>query len=402
MKARLFLNEQYRSADGTFPVVLRVSSKNERRYHPTGVSIKDEQWNKEERRVRKNHPRHLTVNRKLAAIEAKAEHLILEDRSLTIAGLLSKMEGGLPPLEGTFTDMARQMIERDPPKAWHTQKTWRTILDKMDRLVPGLALEEIGPKSMNRYMAACIADGNKPATPSNNIRQIRAMYRRLCRELGRTPTVITTGVKVVESKTPPRYVPRERIMDVLTYPAGRRERLALDLWTFSFECCGVRYTDVALLTWPQVQGGWLNIASQHKTDFGKNVKLTGRALSILDRYKGGKYVFKVCGDRPASDKELSIALVTINAALRRIGKTLRLPHPLTTHTARHTWTEWALSVNMPLPDIKRQLGLKSWKAFEAYIARFNPQVAASTSDRMDLEFAPRTSKQSAGSSDTGG
>jgi integrase len=390
MKARLFLNEQYRSADGTFPVVLRVSSKAARKYHPTGVSVGEQHWNPAERRIRKSHPRHLALNRKLAALEAKAEQLILENRAITIAGLLSKLDGGPPPLEGTFTSMARQLIEREPPKAWHTLKTWSTILDKMDRLVPGLLIEDVGPKSMRRYMAACIADGNTAATPSNNIRQIRAMYRRICREVGRTPVVVTTGLTIVESNTPPRYVPRDRIMDVLTYPAGPKDRLALDLWTFSFECCGLRYTDAALLTWAQVDGGWLNIAGQHKTGYGKNVKLTVRALSILERYKGGKNVFKILGDRKTDEAALSAALVTINKTLRRIGKDLNLPHPLTTHTARHTWTEWALSVNMPLPDIKRQLGLKSWKSFEAYIAKFNPQVAQSTSDRMDMEFAPRS------------
>lgn len=140
------------------------------------------------------------------------------------------------------------------------------------------------------------------------------------------------------------------------------------------------------MTWREVSGGWLALDQQHKTGHAKRVKLTKRAQSILDRYAGGKYVFKVCGDRRATDEELSTALVTINERLRGIGKELRLPHPLTTHTARHTWTEWALAANMPLADIKRLLGLKSWKAFMAYVARFNPQVATDAADQMDRAF----------------
>lgn len=388
MKAGLFLNTQFKRKDGLYPVVLRISNRGDRTYHPTGVAVKLDEWNEHTCRVRMNNPGHVVRNRILSRIEAAAEAAILDNRKISTAALIAKVEGRDEKLTGTFTQMARALLQTDPPKAWQTENTWRTILDKCDRYLPGIALEDIGPKSMRKYMQLDVAKGNDEATGSNNVRQIRAMYRRVCAEVGFSPVVVTKGLELKENTGTPRYVPVGRIRDVLAHKPAAKDQLAHDLWCFSFECCGLRYTDTARLKWTDLRDGWLAI-EQNKTKQEKKVRLTERAMAILHRYAGGRYVFKVAGDRDATDEELKTRLVTINEALReRITPGIGgLPHHLTTHTARHTWTEWALSVKMPLADIKRLLGLKSWKAFTAYIARFNPSVATDAAQQMNEAFA---------------
>lgn len=377
---------QHLGKDGLYPVVLRVNHKDKRALLPTGVRIKAEQWDDVRCRVNMKHARHVALNRVLADLAARSEGAILRDRRLSIEGLRAVLSAEETTLSGTFTDQARQVLASDPPKAWHTGKSWGLILSKLDRYCPNVALEDMSPALVKRYMNEVKASGNSDATCAKDARQIRTIYRRVCKAAGQEPVSLLSGIKLKEEDREARYVPRDRLGDLLGYVARRDNQLAFDVWCLSFALCGVRWMDLVLLKWSSIHDGWLHIPSQHKTDLPKRVKLTARATAILDRYRGGKYVLKVCGDRPATPEEASIRLQAINKSLRRIGVSLKLPVVLTTHTARHTWTEYALSKNMPLPDIMRQLGVKSLKSFQRYIAQFNREVSMNVADEMDKDF----------------
>lgn len=194
--------------------------------------------------------------------------------------------------------------------------------------------------------------------------------------------MLTKGLKLSDDQGPPRFVPQDRIDEVLGYASDRPIRqLAVDLWCFSYLAWGMRYADLCLLKWTHIEDGWLRL-SQHKTKKDKRAKLDDRAVAILDRYRGGAYVFKVCGDEDTTPKQRTNRLPQINAELRLVGKELGLPHNLTTHTARHTWTEWAIRNNVPWSRIMQMLGVRNMRAFERYIAGFNQAEVEEVADRF--------------------
>jgi integrase len=104
------------------------------------------------------------------------------------------------------------------------------------------------------------------------------------------------------------------------------------------------------------------------------------------RYRGGTYVFKVCGDRKVNEKQITSRLAQINQELHAISSDLGIRPKMTTHTARHTWTEWALVNKVPYPLMMQMLGIKSMKSFLHYISRFNAVAVSDVYKTMREQF----------------
>jgi integrase len=375
MRCSLVLRKEVVNARGLSRVELVVHAHGRRTRIRTGVEVQGDQWDAERRRVKatgKNaHPKAHELNRRLVAIESKAQSAEVEHPSASVdkARTLIARERSSPM--ASFVDVAAANVERDKKLGYHTRRTWMANLRKFDAFAPGLRTEEVSTEVIADFHTDMLRSGLANPTAVWIIRRLRIMYRRACKDIGKAPQAITEGVTMTVEQGAPRFVPKDKVPLLLEYTTSNAHRLlAIDLWRFSYLTWGMRYADLCLLKWTDIHEGWLRL-TQHKTGHLKRSQLNDRALSIIERYKGGVYVFKVCGDKRATEKEMSSRLVGINEHLRSIGKELQLPHPLTTHTARHTWTEWALRNNVPWSRIMQMLGVRNMRAFEHYIAGFN-------------------------------
>ncbi len=371
MRASLVLRLEKPDRDGLCPVELVVHSGGKRTRISTRVRVKPSQWDAKRRRIRDAHEKAHELNRRLAAIEAKAKGVEAEHPRASVDRAKALIARERVPDFASFVSVAQANIDRDQKLGYHTKRTWSANLRKFDAFAPGIRTVEVTAELMADFHTDLLRSGLAASTAVWIVKRIRILYRRACEDVGMDPQRITKGITMTVEQGPPRFVPKDKVRELLAYVTkDPLRRLALDLWCFSYLAWGMRYTDLVLLRWADIQEGWLRL-TQHKTGHTKRAKLDERAMAILQRYAGGVYVFKVCGDKRASERERDIRLVGINEHLRAVGRELKLPHPLTTHTARHTWTEWALRNNVPWSRIMQMLGVKNMRAFEHYIAGFN-------------------------------
>src|SRR5699024_11470896 len=73
-----------------------------------------------------------------------------------------------------------------------------------------------------------------------------------------------------------------------------------DMFLFSVYTDGMRLTDVLTMTHENIQGGKLNY-QMSKTGKIKELELVPAALDIIERYKGGRYIFPLLSERYKGD-----------------------------------------------------------------------------------------------------
>lgn len=356
---------------GLCPVELVVHSRGKRTRVATGIRVTPAQWDPKRARVRSTHPKVHELNRRLVAIESKAQAVEVDNPVVSVDRARVLLNRQKASASSSFADIVRANLERDQAIAYHTRRTWLSTLNKFESFAPGIRTEEVDANTVRNFHAHMRKAGISITTATSVVRRLRIMYRRACEDLGKDPVKITKSVILKEGTGTPRFVPQERVPELLTYANSRAiRRLAVDLWCFSYLVWGMRFQDLALLKWSDIDGQWLRLP-QHKTDHDKRAKLDARSMAILERYRGGTYVFKVCGDHSGNERQRDSRLAMINEELRAVGRELGLPHALTTHTARHTFTEQALRMGFPWTTIMQMLGVKDMRSFAHYIASFN-------------------------------
>lgn len=388
MRTSLILRKDQPDAKGLCAIELLVRARNKRLRYVTGLRCLPEHWSISRRRVNQSDPHHAAINRKLVEFESKGKAMEIEHPNATLERVRALLSAPDLNTHGSFMEQAQAVIAADKDIAWHTRNTWKGILAKFDRFAPGVGLGEIDQPMMRRFQGWAVRQGNHRNTASKGVRAIRTIYRRVCEIHGIDPKPIAQGLTLSEDVGAPKFVPLDRISDVLAYRSDRKIRqLAHDLWCFSFLCAGIRFRDIVDLKWKQLDNGWLKIVHQHKTGYFKTAELTPKAEAILARYKGGTYVFKVCGDKKVEERAIASRLAQINPELEAISAELNIAPKMTTHTARHTWTEWALVNGVPYPLMMQMLGIKSLKSFLHYISRFNTVAVSDVYGKMRAQFA---------------
>lgn len=148
---------------------------------------------------------------------------------------------------------------------------------------------------------------------------------------------------------------------------------------FLFTCfTGLRYSDVAKLTWQDIKNNTIEIVTQ-KTADGIRIELNKFSQAILDKYttanKKGK-IFSVISNQKMNEylKELG-QLCGLNEPQRvvyfkgkdRIEEVYPKWQLLTTHCGRRTFVVNALRLGIPSEVIIRWTGHSDYKAMKPYV-----------------------------------
>ncbi len=182
---------------------------------------------------------------------------------------------------------------------------------------------------------------------------------------------VFTGVE----QTSKRAVDADRLMRVLVKEkqtcSAEKER-AIDLFLFSFICQGISFVDMAHLKTSNVQGGRVTFL-RRKT--GQKVSVAWHPLMqrIVDKYheKGSPYLFPILTKAGNHREQCKRALMKVNRYLKEIGRRNRLPVPLTSYVARHTWATTAQQRDVPMATISRCLGHASERTTKIYLSGEN-------------------------------
>ena len=237
---------------------------------------------------------------------------------------------------------------------------------------------QINADLIAEYEAYLKGRGNSPNTISFYMRILKAVYNRAVGD-GLTGQrhpfkSVYTGVE----KTLKRAVSLNDLKRIKGLDLSLKPNLdfARDMFLFCFYTRGMSFIDMAYLRKKDLQNGILSYR-RRKTGQQLFIKWERCMQEIVDKYPGNttEYLLPIITQRDVDyRKQYTNELHRVNHLLKKIGKQLDLPMPLTMYVGRHSWASVAKSRNVPISVISEGMGHDSENTTQIYLASLDTSV----------------------------
>lgn len=228
------------------------------------------------------------------------------------------------------------------------------------------------------YEAYLKGRGNSLNTVSFYMRILKAVYNRAVED-GLTEQrhpfkYVYTGVE----KTMKRALSLNNIKRIKGVDLSLKPSLdyACDMFLFCFYTRGMSFIDMAYLRKKDLQNGTLSYR-RRKTGQQLFIKWEKCMQDIIDKYPENKteYLLPIITKQDEDYRKQYVnKLHHVNYLLKKIGKLLDLPIPLTMYVGRHSWASIAKSRNVPISVISEGMGHDSENTTQIYLASLDTTV----------------------------
>ena len=368
----------YRSkilADGTSPIMLRLTKDGKRKYISLHLSANQSNWDFKKNTPKRNSPERDAI---LSVIERKAKQyreqitqFKVEGKDYTLETLVQRVENPVRQMNfGEYLDNLVKILKAENRYGYakNIEELKASVLHFRKTL--DFYFSDIDLKWLRDYELYLRGRGNKANTigPFNDFK-----------------------VSDFHEQTMKRAISKEDIkriieLDLRTVTTYHSPYLSLgrDLFLFSYLSCGINLTDMARIRYCDIFEGRL---SYHRQKTGKLIsfQLQPMALEIIGKYRKhdarqDDYVFPIL-DRRIHKTEtqkrdrIHKAMKATNHALKRIGENLGIPIDLTTYVARHSYATVLKRSGVSTAIISESLGHSSEKVTQIYLDSFeNSQI----------------------------
>ena len=238
--------------------------------------------------------------------------------------------------------------------------------------------DQINADLIAEYEAYLKGRGNSPNTISFYMRILKAVYNRATED-GLTEQrhpfkSVYTGVE----KTLKRAISLGDLKCIKGLDLSLKPNLdfARDMFLFCFYTRGMSFIDMAYLRKKDLQNGILSYR-RRKTGQQLFIKWERCMQEIVDKYPVNEteYLLPIITKRGEDyRKQYANELHRVNHLLKKIGKQLDLPIPLTMYVGRHSWASIAKSRNVPISVISEGMGHDSENTTQIYLASLDTTV----------------------------
>lgn len=300
-----------------------------------------------------------------------------------------------PTAYGDMVEFMRGIItEKETAGQFRTAEAYRATLNCWLRFIdPEKAMpwKMVTSRSMTLFADYLKKRGATKNTQSFYFRILRAVCNRAQEEgVAVLPGNLFDNVYTGKARTRKRALPIEDIRKIAAAePKNRKEQLARDMFIFSFITRGMAPIDMALLRKGNIVDGRLAYR-RHKTGRAITMEWITEMREIADRYvrDGSDYLFPlVSSDGAEGWKQFKRGSQVINYHLRKLGKRLDLPMPLTLYVARHSWATVAKSTGVPTALISEAMGHVSERMTQVYLGSIDVgRVDSANREIVDLLY----------------
>lgn len=213
--------------------------------------------------------------------------------------------------------------------------------------------------------------GVTPNTSSFYMRILRAVYNRAVKSGLIADAHPFSHVYTSVGKTEKRAID----LDIIRKLAGlecmrKNERLARDLFLFSFYTRGMSFVDMAYLKKDDLKADTLHY-TRSKTGQRLTIKWEPMMQEILNRNPTGAnspYLLPIIVNMQKNERsQYRYKQCVVNRELKKIGQTLNIGNHLTMYVARHSWATIAKSIDIPLEVISQAMGHTSERMTHIYL-----------------------------------
>ena len=392
----------YRSkllADGTSPIMLRLTRDGKRKYISLHLSANQSHWDFKKNQPKRNCPDReaiLTViERKSKQYREQITQFKAEGKDYTLETLVQRVENPVRQMNlGDYLDYFVQQL-KDENRLGYAE-SFKGLKSSLLLYCGSLdfPFTDIGHQWLKGYEMFLIRSGKKENTIGIRFRSLRVLYNKAVSEKIVKPEYYPFDnfkVGKFHEQTMKRAISKEDIkriieLDLRTVTTYHSPYLSLgrDLFLFSYLSCGINLTDMARIRYSDIFDGRL---SYHRQKTGKLISflLQPMALDIIAKYRKpdaapNDYIFPIL-DRRIHKTPIQIrdkvrkANKAANKALKRIGEKLGIPIDLTTYVARHSYATVLKRSGVSTAIISESLGHSSEKVTQIYLDSFeNSQI----------------------------
>ena len=392
----------YRSkllADGTSPIMLRLTKDGKRKYISLHLSANQSQWDFKKNQPKRNCPDReaiLTViERKSKQYREQITQFKAEGKDYTLETLVQRVENPVRQMNlGDYLDYFVQQL-KDENRLGYAE-SFKGLKSSLLLYCGSLdfPFTDIGHQWLKGYEMFLIRSGKKENTIGIRFRSLRVLYNKAVSEKIVKPEYYPFDnfkVSKFHEQTMKRAISKEDIkriieLDLRTVTTYHSPYLSLgrDLFLFSYLSCGINLTDMARIRYSDIFDGRL---SYHRQKTGKLISflLQPMVLDIIAKYRKpdaapNDYIFPIL-DRRIHKTPIQIrdkvrkANKAANKALKRIGEKLGIPIDLTTYVARHSYATVLKRSGVSTAIISESLGHSSEKVTQIYLDSFeNSQI----------------------------
>ena len=383
--------------DGTLPLMLRVTKDRKRKYVSLGLSLHEKFWDFEKSKPKRNCPNKEQIERLIAAKTAEYNDLIVEmtsqQREYTVETLVSHFHNQVRC--ATVVELYDKLID-DMKRGGKlgnagVYKYSRTSLLKFTGQRLQIPFSDIDAVWLRRYENWLRTSGCGDTTISQLFRTLRSVFNKAVElQLVKRDYYPFDAYKVskFDTRTKKRAIAKEDVRKVIAldlsqgYPS---ERLARDIFVFSYFGAGINFADIALLKYGNVRDGRVQYVRK-KTGKPINFLLTEEMRNIIAKYQrqgqtDEDYIFPILDRRVHRTEQQRYdrthkVLTNTNRWLRKIGQRVGIEH-LTTYVARHTFATVLKRSGVNIAIISESLGHSDLSTTQIYLDSFeNSQIDA--------------------------
>ena len=344
------------NSKGENPIVIRITKDRKTSYIYTGKYVMEEQWDKAEQRVKKNHPNNKRLNnfllKKLSEINDEFLKLETDNKVHSAKGFNKQLK--INETRSSFFAVAKEHLE-------YLEKTGKITRLKAERsrvnhfktfLVNDIAFKDITEDLLKRFQAHLRGDKRlKERSVVNNMIVIRTLFNKAIRDGIVDQRYYPFGKGKIQLKFPESIkigLTSEEVtlIENLELNSGKQMWHTRNVWLFSFYFAGMRVSDVLRVKWSDFSNDRLYYTMGKNSKVG-SLKIPQKVKVILDGYIDNKandkdFVFPELKKANLKDPEdiarkITTAVKYFNKYLDRIAEKAEINKKLTMHIARHTF-----------------------------------------------------------------
>lgn len=371
--------------DGTYPLVMRLGHQRTTIPIPTGISLKEKDWDEKSRTVKKSFTGVETVSRLNNVIQKKRSeamdiivklHETGQLETLTVADLKDRIYQ--PAANQSFFYFTEQLInDLKSANKFGTARSYKGVVSVLKEFNNGkdLPFKNITYQFLTRLETNHVAKGNSANGLSVYVRAIRAIYNK----------AIKSGVvdkelypfdayKIKSVPTEKRALEWDLLKKIMEVELASDHKLfnARNYFVASYMMYGMNFSDMAFLKKTDIKDGRVQYRRK-KTSKIYDIKVTANLEKILSHYskqtKDSEYIFPIIkrGNPAQQDKDILWARKRYNTKLKQLAHELNIDKNLTSYVSRHSFATQAMLHEIPLNAISAMLGHSNLKTTEIYL-----------------------------------
>lgn len=377
----------YRSktlSNGENPLMIRVSKNGKRTYKSLGISINPTYWDFEKSKPKRNCPDKEQIEKliieKLKAFNQTILELNASQKDYTSDSLVNKVEKPfkIKTVGEIFVEQI-QNFEKEKRKGYalSCKQVYNSLMQFNSHL--NIYFSDIDTLWLKKYEVWLRNKNLSENTIGIRFRTLRAMYNVAIEEKSVNPQCYpfrSYKVAKLHKETAKRALTKSDIQKIIKYkPSNQQEQLSLDIFIFSYLMGGINFVDIASLTQNNIIENQL-IYTRQKTDKLIKLPIHPTARKLVEKYSNpeNNHLFPILFPYHKSEQQKANRVHKIisktNKNLKEIGAKLKLPIPLTTYVARHSFATVLKRSGVETSVISESLGHSSEKVTQYYLDSF--------------------------------